>query len=81
LNSPAFQFSGLLFICTSDFQEPVLLCERVLGDRIPLKTICLLNCNQDEMDADFLRKIDLVIPLQTSSTELISRLKVTLEKS
>jgi PAS domain S-box-containing protein len=80
LNSPAFQFTGLLLICTSDFREPVSLCERVLGDKSSLKTFCLLGCNQDEMDADFLRKIDAVIPLQTSSAELISRLKATLEK-
>jgi hypothetical protein len=81
LNSPAFQFTGLLLICTNEFREPVLLCERVFSDKIPLKTICLLGCNQDEMDAEFLRKADVVIPLQSSSTELISRLKSTLEKA
>jgi len=80
LNSPAFQFTGLLLICTNEFREPVSLCERVLSETVPLKTICLLGCNQDEMDADFLRKIDVVIPLQTSSAELISRLKAILDK-
>jgi PAS domain S-box-containing protein len=80
LNSPAFQFTGLLLICTNGFREPVSLCERVLSDQIPLKTICLLGCNQDEIDAEFLRKADAVIPLQTSSTELVSKLKATLEK-
>jgi hypothetical protein len=53
----------------------------VLSETIPLKTVCLLGCNQDEMDAEFLRKIDLVIPLQTSSADLISRLKATLDKA
>ena len=81
LNSPAFQFTGLLVICTSEFREPASLFERVLGDTVPLKTICLLGCNQDELDDDFLRKADLVLPLQTSSADLISRLKATLEKS
>jgi hypothetical protein len=33
------------------------------------------------MDADFLRKTDLVVPLLTSSTELVSKLKATLEKA
>jgi PAS domain S-box-containing protein len=80
LNSPAFQFSGLLLICTNEFREPILLCDRVVSEKTPIKTICLLGCNQDEMDADFLRKTDVVIPLLTSSTELVSRLKATLEK-
>jgi signal transduction histidine kinase len=81
LNSPSFQFSALLLICTNEFLEPVSLCERVFSDITPLKTICLLGCNQDEMDADFLRKLDVVIPLQTPSAELISRLKATLDKA
>jgi hypothetical protein len=81
LNSPSFQFSALLMICTNEFREPASLCERVFGDMVPLKTICLLGCNQDEMDAEFLRKVDVVIPLQTSSTELVSRLKATLDKA
>jgi hypothetical protein len=81
LNSPSFQFSALLLLCTNEFREPVSLCERVLGEMTPIKTICLLGCNQDEMDADFLRKVDAVIPLQTSPAELISRLKATLDKA
>jgi signal transduction histidine kinase len=80
LNSPAFQFTGLLLICTNDFREPLSLCERIFNERIPLKTFCLLGCNQDEMDAEFLRKIEVVIPLQTPSAELISRLKAALAK-
>ena len=80
MNSPAFQFTGLLLICTNEFREPVSLCERVLSDTVPLKTICLLGCNQDEVDAEFLRKSDLVLPLQTASADLISRLKATLDK-
>jgi PAS domain S-box-containing protein len=81
LNSPSFQFSALLLICTNEFREPVSLCERVFSDVMPIKTICLLGCNQDEMDAEFLRKVDVVIPLQTSPAELISRLKATLDKA
>jgi hypothetical protein len=81
LNSPAFHFSALLLLCTNEFREPVGLCDRVFGDMLPLKTICLLGCNQDEIDADFLRKVDAVIPMQTSSAELISRLKATLDKA
>ena len=81
LNSPAFQFTGLLLICTSEFREPAMLCERVFNEPTPLKTFCLLGCNQDEMDADFLGKVDVVIPLQTSTADLVSRLKSVLEKS
>src|SRR5205807_80091 len=44
LNSPAFQFTALLLILTNEFREPVGLCERVLGETIPLKVICLLGC-------------------------------------
>jgi PAS domain S-box-containing protein len=80
LNSPAFQFTGVLLICTNDFREPLSLCERIFNERIPLKTFCLLGCNQDEMDAEFLRKIEVVIPLQTPPAELISRLKAALAK-
>jgi hypothetical protein len=80
LNSPAFQFAGLLLICTSDFLEPASLCERILSDQSPLKTFCLLGCNEDELDPDFLRKADAVIPLQSSSADLVSRLKAVLEK-
>jgi len=81
LNSPAFQFTGLLMICTSDFREPALLCDRVFNELAPLRTFCLLGCNQDEMDAGFLGKVDVVLPLQTSSADLVSRLKSVLEKS
>jgi len=81
LNSPSFHFSALLLICTNEFREPISLCERVFGDMNPIKTICLLGCNQDEMDAEFLSRVDVVIPLQTSSAELISRLKATLDKA
>ncbi|HXS67316.1 MAG TPA: ATP-binding protein, partial [Candidatus Polarisedimenticolia bacterium] len=81
LNSPAFQFTGLLLICTSDFREPALLCDRVFNELAPLRTFCLLGCNQDEMDAGFLGKVDVVLPLQTSSADLVSRLKSVLEKS
>ena len=80
LHSPAFQFTALLLICTNEFREPVSLCERVLSETVPLKVVCLLGCNQDEIDAEFLRKVDLLIPLQTSSADLISRLKATLDK-
>ena len=81
LNSPSFQFSALLLICTNEFREPASLCERVFSEMAPIKTICLLGCNQDEMDAEFLRKVEVVIPLQTSPAELISRLKATLDKA
>lgn len=80
LNSPSFQFTGLVLVCTSEFRKPELLCERVLNDKTPLKTFCLLACNQDEVDAELLSKADVVIPMQTPSTELIPRLKATLEK-
>jgi hypothetical protein len=33
------------------------------------------------MDTEFLRKTDVVIPLQTPPAELISRLKAVLEKA
>ena len=81
LNSPAFQFAGLLIICTSDFREPASLCERLLSDKTSLKTFCLLGCNEDELDPDFLHKMDAVIPLQSSSGDLVARLKATLEKA
>jgi PAS domain S-box-containing protein len=80
LNSPAFQFAGLLLICTSDFREPSSLCERLLSEKTPLKTFCLLGCNEDELDTGFLHKTDAVIPLQASSADLVSRLKTVLEK-
>ena len=80
LNSPSFQFTGLLSICTNGFREPASLCERIFNEKISLKTFCLLGCNQDEIDGDFLSKTDVVIPLQTPSSELVARLKAALEK-
>jgi hypothetical protein len=80
LNSPAFQFTALVIICTSEFRELGTLGERIQSEMVPLKTICLLSCNQDELDAEFLQKADLVISLQTSPGELISRLKAVLDK-
>lgn len=81
LHSPAFQFTGLLLICTSDFREHATLVERVAGEKTPLKIFCLLGCNQDELDTDFLQKTDAVISLQAPSADLISRLKTVLEKA
>ncbi|HXT11680.1 MAG TPA: ATP-binding protein [Candidatus Angelobacter sp.] len=81
LNSPAFQFTGVVLVCTEEFRNPALLMGRLQADNVPLKTVCLLGCNQDEMDAEFLGKVDLVIPLESPPAELISRLKAALDKA
>jgi signal transduction histidine kinase len=79
LHSPNFQFTGLLLICASGFRETISLFDQVRAEKLPLKTFCLLNCNQDEIETDFLQKADAVLPFDTAMPVLLSRLKSVLE--
>ena len=79
LHSPHFQFSGLVLICASGPREHLALVDQVRAEKLPLRTFCLLNCNQDELETDFLQKADAVLPFDTAMPELLARLKSVLE--
>ncbi|MFO1487705.1 MAG: ATP-binding protein [Verrucomicrobiota bacterium] len=78
LHSPNFHFTGLLLICDGGSGERVPLFSRVRAESMPLKTLCLVNCNQDEMDSVFLQKVDAVLPFGTAIPDLLARLKSVL---
>jgi len=75
IHSPNFQFTGLLLVCDGGFNERIPLFERILTERLPVKTFCLVNCNQDEVETDFLQKADAVLPFGTPMPDLLARLK------
>ncbi len=78
LHSPNFQFTGLLLICDGGSSQRLPLFDRVRAEQLPLKTFCLVNCNQDELDTIFLQKVDAVLPFGTAIPDLLARLKSVL---
>ena len=78
LHSPNFQFTGLLLICEGGPNERLPLFDRVRAEQMPIKTFCLVHCNQDEMDTVFLQKVDAVLPFGTAIPDLLARLKSVL---
>jgi PAS domain S-box-containing protein len=74
LHSPSFQFTGLLVICSRP-NERLPLVDCVLTEQLPLKTFCLVNGNQDELETTFLQKVDAVLPFGAPTPELLARLK------
>ena len=78
LHSPNFQFTGMVMVCASGYNEQLPLFDRVHAERLPVKTFCLVNCNQDEVETSFLQKVDAVLPFGTPMPELLARLKSVL---
>jgi len=78
LHSPNFQFTGLLLICEGGSGQRLPLFDRVRAEQMPVKTLCLVNCNQDEVDSLFLQKVDAVLPFGTPIPDLLARLKSVL---
>jgi PAS domain S-box-containing protein len=79
LHSPNFQFTGLVLVCASGFRETFSLFDQVRAENLPIKTFCLLNCNQDEIETSFLQKADAVLPFDTPMPKLLARLKAVLD--
>lgn len=75
LHSPTFHFTGLLLLCGGGLNERLPLFERVRAEQLPLKTFCLVNGNQDEVETGFLQKVDAILPFGTPMPDLLSRLK------
>ncbi len=78
LHSPTYHFTGLLLICDGGSGERLPLFDRVRAEQMPIKTFCLVNCNQDELDTVFLQKVDAVLPFGTAISDLLARLKSVL---
>jgi signal transduction histidine kinase len=78
LHSPNFQFTGLLLICDGGSNERLPLFDLVRTERLSVKTFCLVNCNQDEVETGFLQKVDAVLPFGTPMPDLLARLKSVL---
>jgi signal transduction histidine kinase len=78
LHSPNFQFTGLLLICDGGASERIPLFELVRAERLSVKTFCLVNCNQDELETVFLQKVDTVLPFGTPMPDLLDRLRAVL---
>jgi len=81
LHAPEFNFTGMLLICTNGFRDQLNLFARIRAEKMPIKTICLLNCNEDELDSTLLQGVDAILPLDRPVMDLLNRLKNALDKT
>lgn len=79
LHSPYFQFTALLLLCTETGRPYGHLLERARSATPPLKVLCLVACNQDELDTAFLDRADLVLPADLPAPEWHARLRRLLD--
>jgi PAS domain S-box-containing protein len=75
LNSPYFQFTGLIVRTARDNSEAMALCERVRAHKLPVKTMVIhTNGTQNELDEKLARTVDVVVPANVGPQELLTRL-------
>lgn len=75
LNSPDYQFDGILGMVTAEDLRPAEMLGRLSGANAKLKKFLqIVGCNQDELDNKLLQRADAVFSSDTPGPELISKL-------
>jgi PAS domain S-box-containing protein len=81
LHAPHFQFTGLLALCSSGYEEQLALCQRIRNHKLPLSTILSgLSSMQDEIPAEKLEAVDAILPYDVPAHEFLARLKHVFEQ-
>jgi len=80
LRAPHFQFTSLLLLCAGNRPEDAALYQRIRAQHLPLKTIITaFGCNQDELDTQFIRAADALVPFDLPAQEFLARIKGVLD--
>lgn len=75
INSPDYQFNGLLGIVSPEDAWPAQMFDKLGGVNAKLKKILqIVGCNQDELDTTMLLRADLVLTGDTPEPEMINKL-------
>jgi two-component system, cell cycle sensor histidine kinase and response regulator CckA len=81
LNSPDYQFDGVMGILTAEDMTPADIFDRLAGRNANLRKILqVVGCNQDELDHQILIRADVVITPDISGPDMISKLTNSLAK-
>jgi PAS domain S-box-containing protein len=81
LHSPDYHFSGVLLICRPGHPGELSLVNRIRTDNLPLRIfLALLGCNQDEVETSLVERVDAILPHDLPEPELVSRIKVNLNR-
>jgi signal transduction histidine kinase len=82
LNSPDYQFDGVMGILTAEDMKPADIFDRMTGRNANLRKILqVVGCNQDELDHQILIRADVVITPDISGPDMISKLTNALANS
>jgi signal transduction histidine kinase len=80
LRSPDYQFSGAMLLLTANDLSHASVFESIREQSLPVKTVLqIVNRNQDEVETQFLRAADLIIPPDMPATDLTARLHTLLD--
>jgi hypothetical protein len=82
LNSPDYQFDGVMGIITIEDTTAVEIFDRLAGSNVNSRKILqIVGCNQDELDHQILMRADLVITPDISEPDMINKLTTALAAS
>lgn len=79
LNSPDYEFDGILAVVTAEDVAAADIFSQLSGPNAKVKKFLqVVGCNQDELDMELLRRADVVFSNDLPEPELISKLARTL---
>jgi PAS domain S-box-containing protein len=81
LRSPTFHFTGAILVSTGAGKESRSLVQRLRTEKIPVKIVCVVGGNEDEIEPGFTEQVDAVVPAEMPVQEFLARLKAALVES
>jgi len=82
LNSPDYQFDGVMTMLSPEDMSPAAMFEKMGSNCAGLKKILqIVGCNQDELDTQMLACADLVLTSDIPEPDMINKLAATLAAS
>lgn len=79
LNSPDYEFDGILSVVTAEDMTPADIFTQLSGPNAKVKKFLqVVGCNQDELDMELIRRADVVFSTDIPEPEMISKLAKTL---
>src|SRR5262249_36648157 len=81
LQSPDYDFSGVLLLSTGRRVEETSLFQRIRSQKLTVKTfLSVIGCNPDDLETSLLQNADAMLPQDLPPPELVSRIKTLLDK-
>jgi hypothetical protein len=79
LNSPDYQFDGVMGVITAEDLTPAEIFDRLTGRNANLRKILqVVGCNQDELDHQVLIRADVIITPDVSQPDMVHKLTTAL---